>query len=202
MWHIHALSSVTKLSIQSIYPNFNAYIRPLLNKVVFPREGVTTLHSIPIMWTRAAPMRGAGPWSPNHFVPCVSVQPIQSRVPETPSKDVHHLACSIESSPPAKSAPWPAPRQATGSQIHTSSKESRPPAKSAPWPAPRQATGSQIHTSSKESRPPAKSAPWPAPRQATGSQIHTSSKESRPPAKSACTLAGTETGYWLSDSYQ
>ena len=113
------------------------------------------------------------------------MQPIQSRVPETPSKDVHHLACSIESSPPAKSAPWPAPRQATGSQIHTSSKESRPPAKSAPWPAPRQATGSQIHASSKESRPPAKSAPSPAPRQATGSQIHASSKESRPPAKSA-----------------
>ena len=101
-------------------------------------------------------------------------------------------ASSKESRPPAKSAPWPAPRQATGSQIHASSKESRPPAKSAPWPAPRQATGSQIHASSKESRPPAKSAPWPAPRQATGSQIHASSKESRKTAGSQPEVCNTK----------
>ena len=172
-------------SSQSI-PKFQ-YLHPTTSQQNSISKGgiYYTLYSIPIMWTRAAPMRGAGPWSPNHFVPCISVQPIQSRVPETPSRDLQLLASSTESSLPDKSAPWPAPRQTTGSQIHASSKDSRPPAKSAPWPAPRQATGSQIHASSKDSRPPAKSAPWPAPRQATGSQIHASSKDSRPPAKSA-----------------
>ena len=101
MWHIHALSSVLHIPIRSIYPNFNAYVRPLLNKTVIPREEVSSQsdHLIYIMWTRAAPMHRSGAWSPNHFVTCIPLQSKQSVV-KTHSKSVEHLK-----SPPSKAAP-------------------------------------------------------------------------------------------------
>ena len=101
MWHIHTLFSVLHIPIHSIYPNFNAYVRPLLNKTVIPREEVSSQsdHLIYIMWTRAAPMHRSGAWSPNHFVTCIPLQSKQSVV-KTHSKSVEHLK-----SPPSKAAP-------------------------------------------------------------------------------------------------
>ena len=75
MWHVHALSSVLKSPVRSIYPNCNHYVRELL---VMPRErGASTSHNEPIhiMWTRVSAMVGSGPWSPNHFIPCIPELP-------------------------------------------------------------------------------------------------------------------------------
>ncbi len=54
MWHIHALASVLRSPIRSVYPDYNQYIRPLLNKTVTPREGgsiATHYGTLHIMWT-------------------------------------------------------------------------------------------------------------------------------------------------------
>ena len=64
MWHIHALSSVFKCPIQSIY---HQYIRPLLNKVVFPRQELVQSMSVAILWTSSSTLLRAGDWSPNHL---------------------------------------------------------------------------------------------------------------------------------------
>lgn len=72
--HIHALSSVLKCKIRSIYPDYNHYVRPLLNKEVSPRQGICNNpcdKPVYIMWTRTVPMVGCSWWSPNHFVPCI-----------------------------------------------------------------------------------------------------------------------------------
>ena len=61
MWHIHALSSVIRRPIRSVYPDYNQYIRPLLNRLIAPREweeGSINPHnaSLIVMWTRYQPL--------------------------------------------------------------------------------------------------------------------------------------------------
>ncbi len=92
MWHLHALASVLKSPVRSIYPDCNHYTRPLIHKIVTPREGGSSApHGEPIniMWTRTCPMVGSGQWCPNHFVPCIpaltaSQPPLEDRFQKTP----------------------------------------------------------------------------------------------------------------------
>ena len=105
MWHIHALSSVIKHPINSIYPEHNQYIRPLLHKVVIPREisndeSKTPIH---IMWTRASPMTRSGPWSPNHFAPCIPATRLQSHSETKGTKQRPVLSTPHNQSPPTSS---------------------------------------------------------------------------------------------------
>ncbi len=61
--------------IQSIYPEQNLRIRPVINKVVVPREAQQPplVHRpFSIMWTRVGKLPSKEPlWSPNHFVACI-----------------------------------------------------------------------------------------------------------------------------------
>ena len=73
MFHVHALASVLKKDIISIYPSTSKRIRPLFHQVVSPRIlDIERQHSIPlqIMWTHTHEKLSDG-WSPNHFVPCI-----------------------------------------------------------------------------------------------------------------------------------
>ena len=73
MWHVHALSSVLKLTIHSVYPNVNCRIRTAFHKVVAPREECSSnifKHDFIIMWTSTSKASGTI-WSPNRFVPCI-----------------------------------------------------------------------------------------------------------------------------------
>ena len=76
MWHLHALTSVLKRSVTSIYPEKNSRIRPLLHRVIHPRvlDHTLQLVSVPllILWTSTCIPLHSTTWSPNHFVPCFS----------------------------------------------------------------------------------------------------------------------------------
>lgn len=108
MWHLYALSSVLRHPIRSIYPDYNHYIRPLLNKEVSSRDGVSPIvqiKSLYIMWTRASPMDGRSWWSPNHFVPCIQTTaeksntsgvPMQSGTRGNAKSYAHVVAGSLE----------------------------------------------------------------------------------------------------------
>ncbi len=80
MWHVHALASVLKHPIQSIYPDEQLRERKAFNRLVMPREGgggSVTDRPFHIMWTRQTMPQGRQGWSPNHFVPCVSATSTQ-----------------------------------------------------------------------------------------------------------------------------
>ena len=81
MWHVHGLSTVLKRPIMSIYPLFNSRIRPTYHRLIYPRNmdltaaGSASIPQATIMWTRVSPLTSStGPWSPNHFVPCLPKQ--------------------------------------------------------------------------------------------------------------------------------
>lgn len=91
MWHVHALASVIKHPIQSIYPEYNNRIRPVFNKLVIPRESqepaITCNNKFVVMWTRVQPAavsRTDTTWSPNHFVPCIPVRPTACAKQQSP----------------------------------------------------------------------------------------------------------------------
>ena len=70
MWHIHALASVLKQRIVSVYPEYNHRIRMAYNRIVLPRISVTcNCNKIVLMWTRVGPVLEESKWQPNHFVP-------------------------------------------------------------------------------------------------------------------------------------
>ena len=74
LWHIHALSSVVGSAIRSVYPEHNYRIRPMFNKIIYPRVQNPRNSCITIMWTRTSRPRIQS-WSPNHFVLCIPNQP-------------------------------------------------------------------------------------------------------------------------------
>ena len=74
LWHIHALSSVVGSAIRSVYPEHNYRIRPMFNKIIYPRVQNPRNSCITIMWTRTSCPRTQS-WSPNHFVLCIPNQP-------------------------------------------------------------------------------------------------------------------------------
>ena len=75
MWQIHALSSVLKAPIYSIYPEKGspAVCRDL-NRLVLPRHGSENMSPIYILWTSTRDSEMVCEhWRPNHFVPCLPV---------------------------------------------------------------------------------------------------------------------------------
>ena len=119
MWHVRALSSVLRLPVRSIYPDYNHYIRPLLNRVVMPRKEVQCNAEqcpINIMWTRAGPMCTHGPWSPNHFVPCICIQSDQYQDTFPSELQCHKIPQAIYIQP---SAPGGLIQSLQGSKLHS-----------------------------------------------------------------------------------
>ena len=73
MWQVHALSSVLKQCVVSIYPEVNQRYRAAFNRKCFPRELESNhpRHELLIMWTSTTNKNlSCKHWSPNHFVPC------------------------------------------------------------------------------------------------------------------------------------
>ena len=91
MWHVHALASVLRRPIVSIYPECNLRIRAMFDRECPPRIPYNKNHSKAlIMLTRmgdsSAKTQG---WSPNHFVaavPCSKLTPLQIPISATFSK--------------------------------------------------------------------------------------------------------------------
>ena len=99
--HVHAIASVLKRLVTSIYPEKNVCIRPLLHRVIPPRVVDHTLHlaGIPllILWTSTNVPLHSPVWSPNHFVPCFSSTVDQcpnhsstASSPQSPSTNVRY----------------------------------------------------------------------------------------------------------------
>ena len=70
MWQLHAVASILRTRIDSLYPGQGAPEQDL-NRVLIPRESSTgdaaTLHRI--LWTNTTNSNLAPWWEPNHFVP-------------------------------------------------------------------------------------------------------------------------------------
>ena len=75
MWQIHALSSVLKVPIYSIYPHRSSpEIRRDLNRLVLPRQSSSNMTPVYIFWTTTRDSEMVCEhWAPNHFVPCVPI---------------------------------------------------------------------------------------------------------------------------------
>ena len=75
MWQIHALSSVLKVPIYSIYPHKSSpEIRRDLNRLVLPRQSSSNMTPVYIFWTTTRDSEMVCEhWAPNHFVPCVPI---------------------------------------------------------------------------------------------------------------------------------
>ena len=93
MWQLHAISSILKKKLLSIYPKLSASEPPLqgvsvrrtLHRTIHPRvDGDSSLcDGAPgpaIMWTRLGSHLPPHIWRPNHFVPCLPTQG-QQRLP-------------------------------------------------------------------------------------------------------------------------
>lgn len=77
MIQLMALSSVIQHPIQSVYPDANKGIRPLIHTIITPVKMITHKQNIPvlsIMWTRDGNLdnRDGALFQPNHFVPVIS----------------------------------------------------------------------------------------------------------------------------------
>lgn len=78
MWQIHALSSVLKVPVFSIYPKKGSpVVRKDLNRLVIPRQGSSNNNGVPvyILWTSTRNDEMVSEhWIPNHFVPCLPIE--------------------------------------------------------------------------------------------------------------------------------
>jgi hypothetical protein len=75
-WTIHALSSVLKIPIRSVYPSVNGLLDnsiPILNTVFKPRVASKKAQPIFFMWTSTG-SHTRGTWTPDDFVPLLSVE--------------------------------------------------------------------------------------------------------------------------------
>ena len=82
MIHLHGLASVLESSVTSIYLEVKSRIRPLLHRVVHPRQQGATSENVPfvIMWTSTTETKVTSEWSPSHFVSCYDKQILSSNV--------------------------------------------------------------------------------------------------------------------------
>ena len=79
MWQVHALASILKQPIMSIYPKLgqggSSFVREDLHRMVHPRvPEMLDSHQTQtptIIWTRVGLSLQAGIWRPNHFVVCL-----------------------------------------------------------------------------------------------------------------------------------
>lgn len=99
---------------------------------MLPREGSSN-EPISMMWTQTAPMLRPGLWSPDHFVPCISVQAANreaSTTPEqtlpqaitptlTPSADQKLQLC-LPSKPPPSPLSFPYTMTAAAENVNSS----------------------------------------------------------------------------------
>ena len=90
MWHIHAMATVLRRPIVSIYPERNLRIRPMFHRECPPRIPYNKTHgNALIMWTRITDSgMEAQEWSPNHFVTVVPYKhTVQTPVSVTQSEE-------------------------------------------------------------------------------------------------------------------
>lgn len=76
IWQIHALSSVLKVPIYSVYPQYRSTeLRRDLNRLILPRQSSQNQMPVYIFWTstRRDNEMVHEHWRPNHFVPCLPV---------------------------------------------------------------------------------------------------------------------------------
>ena len=75
IWQIHALSSVLKVPIYSVYPqNRSTELRRDLNRLILPRQSNQNQTPVYIFWTSTRDNEMVHEhWRPNHFVPCLPV---------------------------------------------------------------------------------------------------------------------------------
>jgi hypothetical protein len=74
MWFLHAVSSILRTPIQSVYPQFGGQtVRKHLQRQIYPRIGAHNTGNLPtIMWSRLHGKDLAEErWHPNHFVVCL-----------------------------------------------------------------------------------------------------------------------------------
>ena len=70
MWHVYGLASVLKLTIMSLYPDFNVRYRSMFHKECHPRNASSEMvnGTCYIMWSRLGSYSSSpNPWSPNHL---------------------------------------------------------------------------------------------------------------------------------------
>ena len=75
MWQIHALSSVLKVPIYSIYPHKSSpEISRDLNRLVLLRQSSSNMKPVYIFWTTTRDSEMVCEhWAPNHFLPCIPI---------------------------------------------------------------------------------------------------------------------------------
>lgn len=74
IWQLHALSSVLKCPIFSVYPTLgNINVRRDLNRLIMPRTETSIKMPIYILWKSTRDDMVKGHWIPNHFVPLVPI---------------------------------------------------------------------------------------------------------------------------------
>lgn len=71
MWELHALASVLKTNIYSVYPMYGYNVRSDLHRWVKAREPVA--RTAFIMWTNSKGVTNPRAWSPDHFVVLVEM---------------------------------------------------------------------------------------------------------------------------------
>ncbi len=101
MWHIYALSSVLGQPITSVFPDNCPNIRPVLNRMVVPRQPISPPcgfdRQLVVMWTRAGPMDSSKSWwTANHFVPCVDLSKGDSKLWEQKTCNLR-VVCEVTS---------------------------------------------------------------------------------------------------------
>ncbi|WAR14789.1 hypothetical protein MAR_004894 [Mya arenaria] len=74
IWQVHALSSVLKTPIQSVYPELgNRNVRKDMHKLIKPVSGTNKEPPVFVMWTSNRDDMTPLHWVPNHFVPLLKL---------------------------------------------------------------------------------------------------------------------------------
>ncbi|WAR01808.1 hypothetical protein MAR_008366 [Mya arenaria] len=74
IWQVHALSSVLKTPIQSVYPELgNRNVRKDMHKLIKPVSGTDKEPPVFVMWTSNRDDMTPLHWVPNHFVPLLKL---------------------------------------------------------------------------------------------------------------------------------
>ena len=79
-----AAATVTQTNIQSVYPEVNIKLQPLLHTTLEPLQVAATRGSISIMWSNTSPVTDmTGMVSLSHFVPLLPYEFVQPKLPTT-----------------------------------------------------------------------------------------------------------------------
>lgn len=99
MWHVHAMSSVLRHSIRSVCPDFDQYIRPLLNKVVTPLTNTvfwsTFIHHVDTSRSNASRMQFVVSWSLRPVCVCIHEQLASNLKTKNQGTCAHNFKTSV-----------------------------------------------------------------------------------------------------------